>query len=64
MSTSNAKELRDLLRCPHMHGLKELSLDDNELESEGAVFISEGIQVLPQQSVMSENRNESKVEMK
>ena len=38
-------ELRDLLRCPHMHSLRELSLDDNELESEGAVYIAEGVQV-------------------
>ena len=46
MSSAQAEELRDLLQCSHMHSLKELYLDDNELESEGAVFLSEGIKVI------------------
>ena len=30
---------------PHMEALRELSLDDNELESEGAVFVAQGVKV-------------------
>jgi hypothetical protein len=45
VSPGEAKDLRDLLQCPHMSSLKELYLDDNELESEGAVFIAEGVKV-------------------
>ena len=45
MSPTQAEELKNLLQCPHMHSLKELYLDDNELESEGAVSLSEGMKV-------------------
>jgi hypothetical protein len=45
VTPDQAKELRDLLQCPHMSSLKELHLDDNELESEGAVFIAAGVKV-------------------
>lgn len=45
VSSTLAEELKNLLQCPHMHSLKELYLDDNELESEGAVFLSEGMKV-------------------
>lgn len=40
-----AKELRSLLQCSHMSSLKELLLDDNELESEGAITIAEAVKV-------------------
>ena len=46
MSSTQAEELKNLFQCPHMHSLKELYLDDNELESEGAVFLSEGMKVV------------------
>ena len=45
MTATQANELAELLALPHMEGLRELSLDDNELESEGAVLIAKGVKV-------------------
>ena len=45
MTAVQAQELAELLLLPHMSGLRELSLDDNELESEGAVFLAKGVRV-------------------
>ena len=45
MTAVQAQELAELLLLPHMNGLRELSLDDNELESEGAVFLAKGVRV-------------------
>ena len=45
MTAAQAQELASLLSMPHMNGLRELSLDDNELESEGAVCLAKGVRV-------------------
>ena len=45
MTAAQAQELAELLSMPHMNGLRELSLDDNELESEGAVCLAKGVRV-------------------
>lgn len=46
VAAAQATELNNLLQCSHMQSLKELYLDDNEIESEGAVFLAEGVKVI------------------
>jgi hypothetical protein len=46
VAAAQAEELKNLLQCSHMQSLKELHLDDNEIESEGAVFLAEGVKVI------------------
>ena len=45
VSAKQAKELSELLSLPHMRNLKELCLDDNEIESDGAICIAKGVKV-------------------
>mmetsp|Transcript_22072 Transcript_22072/g.21330 ORF Transcript_22072/g.21330 Transcript_22072/m.21330 type:complete len:491 (-) Transcript_22072:355-1827(-) len=53
MEAEQAEELSTLLQSPHMSGLKDLSIDDNEIGSEGAVFLAEGVKGLKSLETLS-----------